>query len=93
MLKLSTVNLDASAHISEQGLRHDFHDAGLAGARWSQKQQISYGPPRRVESSEESLVDPNDVFDSLILTDNFAVQGIRKFSRVFAVTCRVQSGG
>jgi hypothetical protein len=93
MLKLSTINLDAGASIAEQRSRHDFYDSGFAGAGRSQKQQISHGASRRIEASQERLVDLHHVFYGLILTDNFPVQGIRKFSRVFAMTRGIQRGG
>ena len=50
VLKLRAIDLDASACIAKQRLRHGLHDARLAAARRSQKQQIAHRSPRRIQS-------------------------------------------
>src|SRR5262249_22114170 len=74
VLKLRAINLDHRAAVSHQSFSSGFNQSCLAGAGRAEEQEISYWPTRADHARQIRLVDVNDVFDRLVLTDNLAAQ-------------------
>src|SRR5580692_342215 len=90
MLELGAIDLDAGAGVAEERLGNCFDHAGLAGAGRSQEKQVAYGTARSVESGEKHLIDFRDLFDGLVLANDFAAQGALEVTGVVAAAARIQ---
>src|SRR5713226_2385841 len=84
MLEFRAIDFDHRSCVSKQNFRRRFHNARLAGPRWSQKQQIPYWPPRRVQTGTEDLVQVDQRLHTLFLPDNFRPQRALKVSGIAA---------
>jgi hypothetical protein len=85
VLKLRAVDLDDCSRIHQQGLGRGFHDAGFSGARRPQEEEISDRPAYRGQSRYVSLVSPDDLVNSFVLSNyevaEFVLQVLRLSSR------------
>src|SRR5579864_1666332 len=93
VLEFGAVDLDASARIGEERLGQSLDDAGLAGTRRSQEQEVSYRTPRRVQPGQKHLVDLYDLLDGLVLSDDLAVQGAVELPGIVASTIGIEHSG
>ena len=84
VLELGAVDLDAGASVAEQGFRHGFDDAGLAGAGGPQKQEVADRTAGRIQAGQEHLVDLDHLFNGLLLADDFAAKGVFKLPGIIA---------
>src|ERR1700734_997547 len=92
MLKLGAVNFDAGPRIAEQGLGHGFYHASLSRTRRSQKKQVAYRTPRRIQSRQKHLVNLGYFFDGLVLPHDLAAQGGFKFSSIVTAAVGIEHG-
>ncbi len=72
VLEFRAIDLDDCARIAHQRFGGRFHDAGLAGSRWSQKKEVPDGTARRRHSRQIHLINIDDLLDSFILPDDHA---------------------
>src|SRR5579872_666961 len=93
VLKLRAIDLDAGPRVAEQGLGHGLDHARLARSGRPQKQQIPHRTPRRIQSSQEHLINLYDLLNCLILSHDPAAKGCIKFSSVVAATIWVEHCG
>jgi hypothetical protein len=93
VLKLGAVDLNASAGIAEERLGQSLDDTRLARTRRSQEQKISNRTPRRVQAGQKHLIDLYDLFDRLVLSDDFAPYGAVKLPGVVASTIWIEHSG
>src|ERR1035437_8022895 len=70
MLKFRTIDLDYRARVAHQAFRRSFHHARLAGTRGSQEKEIADRSSGAAHAGQVSLIDADDLLDSLVLTHN-----------------------
>ena len=70
VLELGAIDFDYRACITDEALSHGLHEARLAGAGRPKEEQGSYRPAGAGEACEVSLIDAQDLLDSLVLTDD-----------------------
>src|SRR6201987_2886123 len=90
VLKLRAVHFDDRAWVPKQYFSGGFHDARLAGTRWTEEQQIAHRPSRRVQSSAEHLIQIHQRLHTLFLADNLGPQGAFKIARVVAADAGIE---
>src|SRR6516225_7374326 len=90
VLKFRAIYLNDRAGIPKQDLGRCLHDAGLSGARWPEKEQVPYGPARRVQSGTKDLVHVHQGLYAFFLANNLGAQGSMKIPRIVATDARVQ---
>src|SRR6184192_2863081 len=90
VLKFRAIYLDNRAGIPKQDLRRRFDDAGLSRARRPEKEEVSYGAARRVQSGTEDLVHVDQGLYTFLLANNLGAQGSMKIPRIVAAYGWVQ---
>src|SRR5207244_4309022 len=90
VLKFRAIYLDDRAGIPKQDLRRRFDDAGLSRARRPEKEEVSYGAARRVQSGTEDLVHVDQGLYTFLLANNLGAQGTMKIPRIVAAYGWVQ---
>src|SRR5439155_17099365 len=76
------VHLNNRTCISEKNFRSRFDDARLARTSRTKEQEITNGPPRRIQSGAEHLIQVHQRLHSFFLADNLRIQRRFKFQRV-----------
>src|SRR5579872_5472061 len=84
MLEFCAINLDDGARISKQNLRSRFHDPRLARASGSEEEQVPDGPPRRVQSRTEDLIQVHQRLHPFRLSDDLRAQRSLKIASICA---------
>jgi len=90
MLELGAVDLDNQARVAKQDFRSGFHDAGLAGAGGTKKEQIAYGASRGVKAGAEDLIQVHERLDTLFLANDPGAERLVKIASIVAADCRVE---
>src|SRR5215467_9479948 len=93
MLELGAIDLDASAAVSKQSFGHGLDHTRLARSGGPEKQQVSHGTSRRIQSRQEHLIDLHYLFDCLVLSHDPATKGAFEFSGIVASAVRVEYCG
>ncbi len=70
VLKLRTVNLQHRSRVAQQTLRRRFDNPGFAGSCGAEEQEVPDRPVGRGHTRQEQLVDINNLFDCLSLTND-----------------------
>src|SRR6266849_5980578 len=70
VLKLRAIDLDYCSRIFQQGLGRRLDDASFSGARRSEEQKISDGPADRGQSRQVSLINPHDLVNGFVLSND-----------------------
>ena len=92
VLELSAIYLDAGFGIAEEGLGHGLNHAGLAGAGWAEKEQVSNRATGRIQPGQKHLIDLCDFLDRRVLTYNLAPQRGVEILCVIAAPGGIQRG-
>src|SRR5215470_9075197 len=76
MLKLGAIDLNHRPRIAKQNLGSRFHNAGLTRTGRTEKQQIAYRPPWRIQPRAEHLIQVHQRLNPFFLPHDFGRQGI-----------------
>src|SRR5215813_11504269 len=90
MLELRTIDLNHCPWVAKQNLCGRFHDACLAGTCWAEKEQVPNGPPRRIQSSTEYLIQVDQRLHAFFLPYDLRAQRILKLHRLRAASFRIE---
>src|SRR4051812_20877676 len=76
VLKLRAVDFHDSPRVAHQNLGKRLHRPGLARAGRTEEQQTAHGAARSSETCLKHLVDPDDLANGVVLSDNALPQTI-----------------
>ena len=89
MLKFTAIDFEDSVGMPDKAFSHRFHEQRLSGARRPQKEKIAYRMTRAVHPGQVSLVDADDLLNSIILThyalSQIGIKNLRTLSDLFGI--------
>ena len=90
VLELGAIDFNNQARISKKDFRGGFHNARLAGAGGTKKEQIADGAAGRVEAGAEDLIEVNERLHAFLLANDPGAKRLVEITGIVAADCRVQ---